>query len=100
MIKREKEIGIRTAIGAKKRSIVFLLVGEIIMVYIIAFLISISAVALKSKLSSSANPSLILIDSKVIMGSLLIVLIYMIISILPLFIKILKLKPVELIRKS
>lgn len=100
LIKREKEIGIRTAVGAKKRSIVFLLIGEIIIVYIIAFSISIIAAALKSKPASSVNPSYILIDSKVIMGSLLITLIYMFISILPLFIKILRLKPVELIRKS
>ncbi|GKX67020.1 ABC transporter permease [Inconstantimicrobium mannanitabidum] len=91
--KRKKEIGIRYSLGCSKKNIVLMLLGENLILYILSIGVVSIAMYLISKVFSG-----IIIDGWVIGITLGIMAAFMIISILPLVVKLMKLKPIELLR--
>jgi len=94
ILKRKKEFGIRIATGASKKHISKMIIGEIAALFLFSQLLSI----LIALFICNGSKSLIL-NWESIGICLLITLVLGIISIVPAFIRVFKMKPVELIHE-
>lgn len=99
--KSKRDIGIKVACGAKKISIYLTMVGQILFVYILSFIVLNASLFLKySRRSLGWRYRLESIGiNNILMLNLVVILLIIILSI-PMLIKILRLKPAELIRNE
>lgn len=100
VIKRRKEIGIRFAIGAGKKDMVAVLAGEFVALFAAAEIAAILVAFIIASFLKSDRISPLVIDLRSIGISSLTMLVFMIISVLPLIIKMFRLSPIEFIRNN
>ncbi|MFA9397692.1 MAG: ABC transporter permease [Clostridiaceae bacterium] len=92
LLKRKREFGVRIAVGASKKYIMRMIVGEIAFLFISSQIISIIISAVVSFFNEKR-----VLDLTVLGINFLVILILLIISIIPAFIRIYRMKPVDLI---
>lgn len=100
LAKRKKEIGIRFAIGAKKKHIVSLLEGEYIILFLAAGVVSFLIALIVSNFIKNGNDKMIYVNLHIVGITSITIFIFMIISILPLIREVYKLNPIELIKEK
>ncbi len=92
LLKRKRELGIRIAAGASKKHIIEMITGEIACLFIFSQIISIVITALMSFINDRR-----IFDLKILGISSSVIIILLVISLIPIFIKVLRMKPIDLI---
>ncbi|GKU28442.1 ABC transporter permease [Clostridium folliculivorans] len=95
LIKRQKEIGVRFALGARKSNLSIMLGLELVLLYLIS-----GVAAYLCAFGVEHLVPQILIDLKVVGIAYFVAGFFMLISVIPLVIKTFKLEPIELIREA
>ena len=95
LIKRQKEIGVRFALGARKSNLSIMFGLELVLLYLIS-----GVAAYLCAFGVEHLVPQILIDLKVVGIAYFVAGVFMLISVIPLVIKTFKLEPIELIREA
>lgn len=95
LIKRQKEIGVRFALGARKSNLSIMFGSELVLLYLIS-----GVAAYLCAFGVEHFVPQILIDLKVVGIAYFVAGVFMLISVIPLVIKTFKLEPIELIREA